>query len=36
MLVPVLIIYYFPFVMLDNQRRNRVERRRPNEWEGRR
>ena len=30
MLVPVLIIHYVPSVMLDNQRRNRVERRRPN------
>ncbi len=30
MLVSVLIIHYVPFVMLDNQRRNRVERRRPN------
>ncbi len=30
MLVPVLIIHYVPLVMLDNQRRNRVERRRPN------
>jgi hypothetical protein len=36
MLVSVLIIHYFPFVMLDKQRRNRVERRRPNEWEGHR
>jgi len=36
MLVPVLIIHYVPFFMLDNQRRNRVERRRPNEWEGHR
>jgi hypothetical protein len=30
MLVPVFITHYVPFVMLDNQRRNRVERRRPN------
>ena len=36
MLVPVLIIHYVPFVMLDNQRRNREERRRPNKWEGHR
>ena len=36
MLVSVLIIHYVPSVMLDNQRRNRVERRRPNEWEGHR
>jgi hypothetical protein len=36
MLVSVLINHYFPFVMLDNQCRNRVERRRPNEWEGHR
>ena len=30
MLVPVFITHYVPFVMLDNQRRNRVERRRLN------
>jgi len=30
MLVPVFITHYVPFVMIDNQRRNRVERRRPN------
>jgi len=30
MLVPVFITHYVPFVMLDNQRRNGVERRRPN------
>ena len=30
MLVHVKNIFTVPFVMLDNQRRNRVERRRPN------
>ncbi len=36
MLVPVFITNYVPFIMLDNQRRNREERRRPNEGEGHR
>lgn len=36
MLVSVLIIHYVPSVMLDNQRRNREERRRLNQREGHR